>query len=304
MDQSEITRLNLYRDLTNVGDDTNAHLVQHVENGKTYVKKELRNYDRSVFEYIRMRDIAGIPHIVDIIENFGEGRRPDVLIVIEEYIAGSTLREVLDAYGPVKPDIALDYMIQLCEILKPLHDRKRPIVHCRITPENVMITQNGRLYLINFDAAREIDPDSPDPSYKTGTSMKSHSAYIASGQFEYLPVEPQTDILECGSLFREMISGVSPASPTPRVPLLDRPEVEILEPIIQKCTETEPSRRYADAVELLAALEENVPEFRRLIAARTPTSRKKMLLTFLTALLFIAAVVILILFFADNWPPL
>ena len=304
MDQSEITRLNLYRDLTNVGDDMNAHLVQHVENGKTYVKKELRNYDRSVFEYIRMRDIAGIPHIVDIIENFGEGRRPDVLIVIEEYIAGSTLREVLDAYGPVKPDIALDYMIQLCEILKPLHDRKRPIVHCRITPENVIITQNGRLYLINFDAAREIDPDSLDPSYKTGTSMKSHSAYIASGQFEYLPVEPQTDILECGSLFREMISGVSPASPTPRVPILDRPEVEILEPIIQKCTETEPSRRYADAVELLAALEENVPEFRRLIAARTPTSRKKMLLTFLTALLFIAAVVILILFFADNWPPL
>ena len=40
MDQSEITRLNLYRDLTNVGDDMNAHLVQHVENGKTYVKKE------------------------------------------------------------------------------------------------------------------------------------------------------------------------------------------------------------------------------------------------------------------------
>ena len=304
MDQSEITRLNLYRDLTNVGDDMSAHLVQHVESGKTYVKKELRNYDRSVFEYIKMRDIAGIPHIVDIIENFGEGRRPDVLIVIEEYIAGSTLREVLDAYGPVKPDIALDYMIQLCEILKPLHDRKRPIVHCRITPENVMITQNGRLYLINFDAAREIDPDIPDSSYKTDMSVKSHSAYIASGQFEYLPVEPQTDILECGSFFREMISGVSPASPTPRVPILDRPEVEILEPIIQKCTETEPSRRYADAVELLAALEEIVPEFRRLIAARTPTSRKKMLLTFLTALLFIAAVVILILFFADNWPPM
>ena len=303
MDQSEITRLSLYRDLNNVANGNGAHLVQHVENGKTYVKKELRNYDRSVFEYIKLRDIPGIPRMIDIIENFAEGSRPDELIVIEEYITGSTLRDVLDAYGPLKPDIALDYMLQICQTLQMLHDRKRPIVHCRITPENVMITRSGKVYLIGFDAAREIDPDNPQPAEKALAAEKPHSAYIASGQFEYLPVEPQTDVLECGALLREMITGVSPASPTPKIPLLDRPEVEILEPIIARCTEAEPSARYADAKELLAALQSVVPEIGYLLAERAPTSRKAWLLRILTALVFIAAVIILALALTDNWPP-
>lgn len=305
MDQSEITRLSLYRDLTNLSNENSAHLVQHVESGKTYVKKELRNYDRSVFEYIKMRDLSGIPHIVDIIENFGEGKRPDVLIVIEEYITGSTLREVLDAYGPVKPDIALDYMMQLCQTLSVLHDRKRPIVHTRISPENVMVTRNGLIYLLNFDAAREIELNDSDKLKKaeTGEPFNAYSAYIASGQFENLPAEPQTDVLECGSLFREMITGVSPASPTPSIPLLNRPEVEILEPIITKCTEIEPSARYADAAELLTALREIVPDFEQLLAERAPVSKWRFYIRLLTLVMFIAAVIVLFIFITGKWPP-
>ncbi|MDO4805428.1 MAG: protein kinase [Lachnospiraceae bacterium] len=298
MEQSEITRLPLYRDLPHASSETGAPLVQHIETGKTYVKKELSDYDRSVFEYIRMRDIPGIPKIFDIIENFADDGLPDTLIVIEEYITGSPLRTVLDAYGPIKPDIALDYMIQICQSLLPLHDRKRPIVHCRIMPENIIVTRTGNVYLINFDAAKEIDPDSAN--FKAMNAGSNQNAYIASGQFEFLPPSTRTDVLECGSLFREMITGVSPASPTPKVSMLDRPEVELLEPIITKCTETDPAARYADAAELLAALKEVVPEIERLLAERMPTSRKRLLLRVLTFIIFLMAILILAWFLSGG----
>ena len=332
-DQSEITRLLYYRDLTAVTGES-VRLVQHVESGKTYAKKELRDYDRSVFEYLKMRDLPGTPHIIDIIENFAEADHPDILIVIEEYITGSKLREVLDAYGPLKPDIALDYMIQLCQILAPLHDRKRPIVHTRITADNVIVTRNGMIYLINFDNAKEIDlfPDSdtdigqqsqddtplpemaedenPPSAYiasgqlpKMPEAENPLSAYIASGQFEYLPAIPQTDILECGSLFREMLTGVSPASPTPRIPLVNRPEVELLDPIITKCTETEVSARYADAAELLKALNGVVPEIKYILSERASVKKRNLPLTILTGILFIGSIIILLLFLTGNWPP-
>lgn len=300
-EQSEVTRLSLYRDLADMSEKSFAHLVQHVESGKTYVKKELRNYDRGVFEYIKMRSIPGIPRIIDIIENFGENGRPDVLVVIEEYITGSTLREILDAYGPLKPDIALDYMLQLCHILQPLHDRKRPIVHCRISPENVMITQSGQLYLLGFDHAREIDPENPDTPTVPPTVSALSGSYIASGQYEYLPAEPQTDILECGSLLREMITGVSPASPSPRAPLMERPEVAVLEPVISKCTETRPTARYENASELLTELESITPQIVHLISARDPEARKIRLRKILTVILFIGAVLVLVYFIGNHF---
>lgn len=298
LEQSEITRLPLYRNLTQASSEVGTPLVQHVETGKTYVKKELLEYDRSVFEYIRMRDIPGIPRIIDIIENFADDSHPDTLIIIEEYITGSTLRSILDAYGAIKPDIALDYMLQICHTLLPLHDRKRPIVHSRIMPENVIVTRTGTVYLTGFDSARETDPN--EPGDIKAEEAADQIANIASGHFEFLPPSPRTDILECGSLFREMITGVSPASPTPRVSILDRPEVELLDPIIAKCTETNPAERYADAAMLLAALQDVVPEIDRLLSERAPQSRKKLLLRILTGIVFIMAVVILVIFLGGR----
>ena len=81
------------------------------------------------FIYLREHHISGIPEIQELVEEDGQ------LYVIEEYINGVSLKEVLDERGPLPFQVAANYMQQLCLILQPLHTLYPPIVHRDIKPE-------------------------------------------------------------------------------------------------------------------------------------------------------------------------
>lgn len=222
--------LSFYRDIAILNEAHGVDLVQHVETKAIYVKKTLTVYDLQVFQHLKDHPVAGIPRIEELVETDGR------LYVIEEYISGRSLREVLAASGPLSPAEALNCLRQLCDILRPLHSLSPPIVHRDIKPSNLLLTPAGRLYLVDFNAAKEASDTKARDTVLLGTA-----GYAAPEQYGFSPSQPTADIYALGVLLNEMLTGK-----LPQEELADGP----LTAVIQRCLRMEPSQRY-QTVDLL-----------------------------------------------------
>src|SRR3989440_12148299 len=90
-----------------------------------------------------------IPRLYDLVVDDPEA------YVIMEYIEGETLFQYLDSYlaqGDLPPVLqVLGMGIQLCAVLDYLHTRQPALTFRDVKPENVMLSADGRLVLIDYD---------------------------------------------------------------------------------------------------------------------------------------------------------
>src|SRR5207248_8952869 len=91
-----------------------------------------------------------LPRVTDF---FTEGGRP---YLVMELIAGESLEKRIDRlHGqPMEEEEALQYGVQVCEVLQFLHTQEPPIIFRDVKPANIMIMPNGQLKLIDFGIAR------------------------------------------------------------------------------------------------------------------------------------------------------
>ena len=231
MDIQAELRLSFYREIGILDQEHGVSLVQHVETQKVYVRKTLTIYDTRVFQYLMAHPVSGVPKIQELVESQG------TLYVIEEYISGTSLRETLDTAGKLPPSVALGYLRQLCDILRPLHRLQAPIVHRDIKPSNIIIAHTGQLYLVDFNAAKEAADAKGRDTVLIGTF-----GYAAPEQYGFSASQPTTDIYALGVLLNEMLTGKLPQEEMAGGPLAA---------VIQKCLQMEPLRRYQNVDQLL-----------------------------------------------------
>ena len=234
MTASEASALSCYQEIGEIDAEHGVTLVQHTISGIVYVKKMLTVYNREVYEYLRDHHVMGTPEILEVVET--EGR----LIVIEEYISGLTLREILDDGTIFSEEEAVTMIEQLCRILQELHMAKPPILHRDIKPSNILRTSGGRICLLDMNAARRISPGKAQDTQLIGTV-----GYAAPEQYGFGTSSIQTDIFSTGVLLCELVTG--------HLPKEGIPEGKIGR-IISKCTRIDPADRYTDMAELLSAL--------------------------------------------------
>ena len=92
---------------------------------------------------------SNLPAFTDF---FAEGSR---YFLVMEFIDGSTLEDLLEANkGPFSEQRVLDWTRQLCNVLEYLHSQQPSIIFRDMKPGNVMLTQSGRIKLIDFGIAR------------------------------------------------------------------------------------------------------------------------------------------------------
>lgn len=237
MDIASELRLSFYKDIAILNEAHGVYLVQHVESKNIFVRKSMRVYDRRVYAYLMRADIAGIPKIVELVEIDG------TLHVIEEWIPGRSLREVLVEQGAFSEQTALDHLKTLCQILRSLHALSPPIVHRDIKPSNIILTPTGHPYLIDFNAAKEVSSRQARDTVLIGTC-----GYAAPEQYGFRASEPTADIYALGVLFNEMLTGGKPREISAGEPWGD---------VIARCVQMDPAARYPDADALLLALSEH-----------------------------------------------
>lgn len=235
MTLEEESRLSFYRELTVLDEKKNIVLVQDIRNSELCVKKTLDIYSRDVYEQLASVRIEGVPAVKECVADDGK------LIVVEEYVQGRSLKQVLDEQGLLNEEQAYEIAVQLVDILVRLHQLESAIVHRDIKPSNIIIEKNGHVNLIDFNAARHVNADKNEDTRMLGTVY-----FAAPEQFGFGQSDERMDIYGLGATINYIMTGDKPGAGIAECRFSD---------ILKKCLMVDAKDRYQSAEELRGVLD-------------------------------------------------
>ncbi|MBQ7447013.1 MAG: protein kinase [Eubacterium sp.] len=228
--------LSYYEDVGPYGEDGQMRLVKDNRDGRYFVKKTRTVYDKTVYAWIFLHPVPGIPRIRLLVED------QDKLILIEENIDGVTLERMIRQFpAQITEDAVIKWMRQLLALLKYFHTAVPPIVHRDLKPENFVISSVGDLYLIDCNTARLYDGNADRDTRLLGTA-----GYAAPEQYGFGESDQRTDIYAFGMILNYLLTGQ-----------LSRQAIKEgkWNHLIRKCVELDPQNRYQDVFALERAFE-------------------------------------------------
>lgn len=184
------------------------------------------------------------PNIVKVLDYFVEDLRTYLLL---EYVNGQDLRQYVLQNGRPRQAVVIGWAEQIASILCYLHRREPPIVHRDLTPDNLVIREDGIIVLIDFGAANEFIGTS------TGTFV-GKQCYIAPEQFRGRAT-PQSDIYAFGCTLHFLLTGCDPEPLSVLNPqqIVQSIPTE-LNDLVAACTQLDLERRLTSAEELAQRL--------------------------------------------------
>ena len=195
--------------------------------------------------------------------------------VVSELLEGETLRERLST-APVSQRKAIDYAIQVARGLAAAHEKG--IVHRDIKPDNLFVTKDDRLKILDFGLAKLVESVRRDGDQTDIPTRKIHTdpgtvlgtvGYMSPEQVRGTPADIRSDIFSFGAVLYEMLTGVrafrgDSAVETLNAILKQDPQefstsnrnlTPALERVVWHCLEKNPERRFQSANDVAFALE-------------------------------------------------
>ncbi|MBQ9742773.1 MAG: serine/threonine protein kinase [Ruminococcus sp.] len=203
--------------------------LRHNTLGRDMVLHQLSEHS-GIYEFLSGYRCPNLPEIYDTI-NLKDGQ-----IVLEEYIEGLTIAQVMET-GRYSVRGAKVVLRGVCNALDFLHSNN--IVHRDIKPENIVVTKNGRVVLLDFNASRYITPEKKD------TEIMGTVGYVSPELISTARSDARADIYSMGILLNVMITGNHPCEIIPSGQLGR---------VIKKCTAISPDERYQSVKDLCDAL--------------------------------------------------
>jgi serine/threonine protein kinase len=206
-------------------------------------------------------DHENIVHVIDF------GRFEDGYEIIMEFVEGESLKEVLERWRPLKFDLALALVHQICQGLE--HAHSKGIVHRDIKPGNVMLTKSGRAKITDFGLAKLTEAAN---SHTADNSIIGTPLYMSPEQAFGESVDQRSDLFSLGTVLYELVTGKQPFSsenymgviqniinkdiPSPRQLNPDLPAA--VETIVMKALSKDRDERFQTAREFREYIEEFV----------------------------------------------
>ena len=238
----------------------------------TYGAERFQEEARTLAKFI------GNPNIAAVTSYFDEN---DTSYFVMDYIEGISFKTYIANHGgKVSVEDTLNVMIPVLRALTAVH--QEGFIHRDVTPDNIYITKDGMVKLLDFGSAR----------YSIGDKSKSLDVILKVG---YAPKEqyirrsrqgPYTDVYSCAACFYAALTGFLPPEALER---LDRDELvpvsqcgvdipEYLDKAILKGLAVQPEDRFQSAEEFLNAIEsQQVVEVPQAGAAQPAAPAKKKL---------------------------
>ena len=212
---------------------------------------------------------AGALNHPNILSIYHIGTHNGAPYIVSELLEGETLRERL-AGGALPQRKATDFAWQIAKGLAAAHEKG--IVHRDIKPDNIFITNDGRVKILDFGLAKlaAFDPAQSQtavPTRKVNTdpgTVMGTMGYMSPEQLKGNVVDQRSDIFSFGAILYEMLSGKhafrgdSPAETISAILREDPPDISetnktvspALERVVRHCLEKNPAERFHSASDL------------------------------------------------------
>src|SRR5437867_6879555 len=217
---------------------------------------------------------AGALNHPNILVIFHIGTHQGAPYIVSELLEGETLGERM-AGAALPQRKALDYALQIARGLAAAHEKG--IVHRDIKPDNIFVTDDGRVKLLDFGLAKltgasETQSQTEIPTRRVDTdpgTVMGTMAYMSPEQLKGQPADLRSDIFSFGAILYEMLSGkrafrgdsmAETMSAILREEPPDLSETNIavspaLERVVRHCLEKNPAERFHSARDLAFAIE-------------------------------------------------
>ena len=217
------------------------------------LKRELRFNFTARRRFMRGCEILGkladCEYIVGYVEH---GRAEGTCYLLMDYVEAENLKELYARQDPLLTENVAQILIDAATGLSYIHETG--FMHLDFKPENILITRNGAVRLIDFDMAQPLPEKPVKFSKNPGTP-----GYMAPEQLKREPFDGRVDIFAFGVSAYELLTNqkpfpgnspgdilaaqLDPGGPIP--PRQHNPDIPpAMEKVILKCIDRDPDRRY------------------------------------------------------------
>ncbi len=238
----------------------------------------LRRFEREA------KTIAALNH-PNIVTVFSVEESDGICFITMEWVQGKNLSKVIPQRG-FAFDQFLNLAIPIADAISAAH--QQGIVHRDLKPDNIMLTEDGRVKILDFGLAK-LNPSFSDSAElaETGTILTENSltsegvivgtlAYMSPEQTEGKPVNQRSDVFSLGIIFYQMLTGRLPFQGASAASIMssilrDQPQPVIeLNPsqphqisrIVKRCLQKDPAKRLQSVLDVYNQLEELAEELK------------------------------------------
>lgn len=223
-----------------------AHALRRLHHRLNYDFTAKRRFVRGCEVLEKISDHEGIISYVE------HGKIDGHWYLAMEYVEGDNLKELYARHDPVLLENVAQILIDMATALEHMHENG--YMHLDFKPENVLVTRNASVRLVDFDLAQQISEKPLKNKKNPGTP-----AYMAPEQLSGQPIDRRVDIFAFGVSAYELLTNQKPFPGESSTEILGRqtdrssfimprqlnPDLPLsLEKVVVKCLECDPDRRY------------------------------------------------------------
>src|SRR5437588_581071 len=213
---------------------------------------------------------AGALNHPNILAVYDVGTHDGAPYIVSELLEGESLKDRLND-GPISQRKAIDYAVQVAHGLTAAHEKG--IVHRDLKPDNLFITKDDRIKILDFGLAKLIEPATEGIAQTDIATRKVHTdpgtvvgtvGYMSPEQVRGRHVDHRSDIFSFGAVLYEMLSGQrafrgESVVETLNSILKDEPKeltatngniTPAMERVVWHCLEKSPERRFQSATDV------------------------------------------------------
>jgi hypothetical protein len=181
------------------------------------------------YELLRKLDHPALSKVLDVYH------RDHSTYLLIEHANGTDFRSLVNSHGSLDEDKVIAWALQLCDIMSYLHAQDPPIIHRDLTPDNIVLSEDGSLKLIDFGAAHQFLEGI------TGTVI-GKQCYVSPEQLRG-KAEPVSDIYSFGCMLHFLLTGEEPRALVQCNPSSKADVTPYMNDVVASCTEFEASKR-------------------------------------------------------------